>query len=331
MTKDELIKFLTSYDEDFRNWIMAIGTVVGIGLFIWRNIIFDRATTAAETQTGISEKTSDDKAFLDAVRVFESENEDARIGAIFALERLSNEKEDYNEQILKVFFGFIRNNSNEGRREKEPLYMRADIRESLEVLKRKNFERKDNQFSLDGSYLAGAKFILYDFKRILFRDCNLSHAQFRRSDFSGCNFARSYLGDAKFIETKLSGANFYDCNLTSVKFFKNEMPSCNFLHTKLIKTRFEKIEKNVFEFIIDSLKRAMIVYEGKPLANEKKFHFSYEEDDGKSILDLERERISYLGELYEVSAHDFDTKFPDYVKVIPLDGDHFDLKIDDES
>lgn len=326
-----MIEFLKCYHEVFRNWIMVLGTVVGIGFFWWRNRIFTRATKAAVEQTRISEKTSDDKAFLDAVRVFESENEDARIGAIFALERLSNEKEDYNEQILKVFFGFIRNNSNEGRKEKDTFYMRADIREFLEVLKRKNFERKENQFSLQGSYLAGACFILDDFKKILFKDCNLYHAEFRRSDFTACNFANSYLGGAKFVETKLSGTNFYNCDLTSALFFKNEMPSCNFLHAKLIGTRFEKIEKNIFKSIVDSLKQAMIIYNGKPLANEEELRSSYEEDFGISDFDLFKDDFFRLVRSLEDDSHDFDTKFPDYVEVIPLNGDRFDLKISGEN
>jgi len=329
-----VVKFLKLYHEEFRSWTMVVGTVLGILFFWWRNIIFTRATKAAEeqnlisrNQTLISEKASDDKAFLDAIRVFESVNEDARIGAILALERMSNEKEVYNEQILKVFFGFIRNNSNEGRKDKDTFYMRADIRESLEVLKRKKFERRENQFSLQGSYLAGASFIFDDFKRILFKDCNLHNAEFRKSDFIACNFGNSKLKGAKFVETKLLAANFFKCDLTSALFFRNEMTSCNFLHAKLIGTRFEKIEKNIFKSIINSLKQAVIIYEGKPLANAEKFHYSYKENEGKSTLDLNRETFYQHVENLEVSSRDFDTQFPDYVEIIPLPGDRFDLKI----
>ena len=153
------------------------------------------------------------------------------------------------------------------------------------------------------------------------------NAEFRKSDFIACNFGGSNLKNAKFVETKLLGANFYNCDLTSALFYKNEMPSCNFLHAKLIGTIFKEIEKSIFKSIMASIKQAVIVYDGNPLANGEYFHDRYDDGLGRSVLGFIQDDLAEFFACNDADVKHYDTKFPDYVEVIPLEGDHFELKI----
>jgi len=311
----------TGHQQAIREWLLLIISTVGIYL-LWRR------AESLDKSVEISQKTADDKAFLEAITIFKSTNEDSRIGAILALGRIATENKDYRKQIFKVFFGFIRNNSNHKEVDKNSLFVRPDVVEIMDILKDNPFKKSPSEFSFDGSHLAGFTFIKNDFKNVSFNRCNLYKSTYRNSDFTACSFVASNLQNAKFVETDLLGANFYKCKLNFSLFFKCKMPHCNFGSAVLIGAKFQRIEKDIFSYIIMSLKQALIVHKNILLCNEELF-FNYERDY-REYAEEERNLISLFNrdENFE-KDFEFDTEFPDYIEVVPLPSQGFDLKLID--
>jgi uncharacterized protein YjbI with pentapeptide repeats len=54
------------------------------------------------------------------------------------------------------------------------------------------------------------------FKNVVFRDCNLTEANFQGADLTGARFERSKLVGAQFSNAKMQGTRLSDCDLWGV-------------------------------------------------------------------------------------------------------------------
>jgi pentapeptide repeat protein len=294
------------------------------------------ADKLVETNNRISYETS----FSNAIKLFESENVDARMGALDSLQRISNEFPKYRDQVLQVCFRFIRNNSNIDIQ--PPGYTREDIKKVLEIFRERPIISKKsffNPYSLNSSYLAWADFKEMEFENVDFIGACLKNADFRRASFERCDFSKSDLSYTHFCGTKLFGANFIDSDLSFVDFNYTDLREAYFARSILIGTKLLDIEKEKFPIKqFDNMKdfiffeKCMIVHEGQLLANDEKFHQS-EYGNPSKFEEAKKELAEGIATADPpIEYSHFDTKFPEFIDVKPQeDGISFKLEWVDKS
>jgi len=157
-----------------------------------------------------------------AERVSEERTEpniEVRLGAIYALQRISQASERDHIAVMEVLCAYIRQNSlatnsDLGTPPDEEASPLPDIQAAVTVLGRRDKDRKefekDQQFRLDlhGANFRGVDFTDTDFSatlfhrssfdRAIFKDCNLVASQFDHSTFSHVEFLNPILKGSSF-------------------------------------------------------------------------------------------------------------------------------------
>jgi signal transduction histidine kinase len=186
-----------------------------------------RVTTATLALTEQSHVTD---RFYKAIEQLGHESSDVRMGALYALERISRDSDRDFHQVMSIIAAYIRQRaSNRARplvqlpleREEHVVRLSEDIQCALKIIgRRKRTFPDDAEDDLDlrdtnlrGAVLTDAQFSSVDFTR-----CDL-----RNSTFINCSFryARFVSVDARhtlFSTARLARANFTNANLTDVEF-----------------------------------------------------------------------------------------------------------------
>lgn len=297
-------EFLKCYGDIFRNWMPGILGIIGLCFFHRRNTISDKSYITAHAQLEINQKSVNDQTFLNAIKLFEKENDNVRAGAIHALERISNYDDSYYLPIMKIFCHFIRANSHKGRKGKNLLWMREDIKAILKLI---TYRPQDDPggvgFDLSNSYLNG----------VLIKNQKLKST----------NFGSSMLQYSYFCLTDLSHSNFIDCDLMGTKFVGVDISCCYFLRANIIGVDFSAIRNNSEEILqlIEGWEQAVISYDGMALQNQKFFQPDMNSKFTKAAISGV---IKQLVE-YPHPVDEKDTIFP--YGVIVEKGHHGDFKL----
>jgi hypothetical protein len=147
----------------------------------------------------------DDRFFRSAELLGDNESMDARIGALYALERLANDSDDYYPQVIEVISSFIRRRSSEKRSlsnmEWDDGYPKtpSDIETALVILGRRRYTLGNGEqtgLNLRGAYLCGI---------------DISEGDYQLSDFSGALFV-----DSRADSVNFAGCKFSNCDLTNI-------------------------------------------------------------------------------------------------------------------
>lgn len=210
--------------EAARNFATVAFGVLGIILFARRNIISDKSNATAEKQIRISKDMAEDQIFLSAVALFEKHNQDVRLGAVLALERIATKNLNYSNTIMGMFCHFIRENSHKGRKGKGAMYMRSDITAMLSALIcRPTTEiRSPILLDLSGSYLSGGLMLTTDFSGASFDSCQIDEFTFQDVNLSECSFRDANLNNTNFTKSIINGCDFeaatlYGTDLSGIK------------------------------------------------------------------------------------------------------------------
>lgn len=163
-------------------------------------------------------------------------NIEVRIGAIYALERISQDSPRDHIRIMEILCAYIRENapaqhlkpSEDG---SPPPAPRSDIQTALDVVGRRTanqIELEDSaRFRLDlrGADLSGAHLVSAKFAGAIMIGCRLEATDFRRADLRAARLDASLLNFAVFLDSNLLGAtiDYSILNATSLSH-----PSFNF-------------------------------------------------------------------------------------------------------
>ena len=151
-------------------------------------------------------------------------NLEVRIGAIYALERLSRDSPRDHLQIMESLCGYVRGNApalslepTDGDFDRpQP---RVDIQTAITVIGRRSAEARateeSSRFRLDLRYsdLSGVDFRNGNFSAAMFHYSRIEAAWFRRSVLCGSQFFNSLLNHTDFFEADLKGASFDYCTI----------------------------------------------------------------------------------------------------------------------
>jgi uncharacterized protein YjbI with pentapeptide repeats len=262
-----------------RNIGLVVAALFGAPFIVWRSIVAQKQVDVAEqgqiteritkAVEGLGSVRSERKQIKNEPAMFSDTNEPAfientvpnlevRIGAIFALERISQDSLRDHIQVMEILSAYIRNNSrreldkaHEKIRMKEapeslPLYtpLREDLRTALLVIGRRSsasiaYERSMSpQYSLD---LQGANFSGVKMDKLDLRYANLedtiwtraslrwgcfSRATIRNSDFSGSDLEFSNFQEARLIDDTFDGATLDEGHFQGVYIDKCSFKNC---------------------------------------------------------------------------------------------------------
>jgi len=153
-------------------------------------------------------------------------NIEVRLGAIYALERISQDSERDHIAVMEVLCAYVRENAPAGdltpsiapfKRAVPPIAVQA----AITVLGRRSAQRVqfewEREFGLDlrDSDLSGVTFRSGNFAAAIFFDCRLEAAEFREADLSGTKFNGSLLNFINMFGAKLTGTRFDHSTLTA--------------------------------------------------------------------------------------------------------------------
>ncbi len=94
--------------EMIRNYAIVAAGIVGIGLAIWRAIVADRQSRAAEQQSMTARRSHVTEVFTEAVGLLGNDRLEIRLGAIYTLQQISRDFEEFNGVVFDLLTAYVR-------------------------------------------------------------------------------------------------------------------------------------------------------------------------------------------------------------------------------
>ncbi len=270
-------QFWTADTERFRNLTLSVAaflappiTIFGLFLVSRRTIANERQASAQlaqvtnlSNQIRLAEQAQQNERFTTAVEQLGSQNTSVRMGAVYALELLSNDSSYLEILIVDVLSAFVRNGApkatgKRGYEYKNRQFDRpaVDIQAAVEVLLRVwERSRSDNDRTLDLRFVSLRGI---DLTGATFYDVDLSDADLSGAELQHCAFVEARIWDTLFYSANLRGANFDDirahacvfdgCELHDARFDNENISFCSFKNAELAGTSFRGSTLNYAEF-----------------------------------------------------------------------------------
>ena len=215
-----------SNSATLRNLGLLVFGVVGFSLAAWRtgiaakNVeIANRNTELAAknveiaaANTEIANRNSVTDTFTKAIEQLGSSSQDkpnieVRLGAIYALEKLS-QSTDYYQAIIDILCSYVRQNSPST---EENTTVRIDVQTAMTVIGRRSAKQDEtplnlNHTNLNGVFLVRAKLVGANLARANLAKANLFRANLFRADLRRANLAEASLWGARLGQAKLEEA-----------------------------------------------------------------------------------------------------------------------------
>ncbi len=234
--------------EAVRNVGIIFLAVMGAPFVIWRAIVaqgnLDRSKdrdyadlfTKAVEQLGATREETEYEGENRVERKVLKPNIEVRLGAIYALERISQDSERDHIAVMETLCAYIRINSNSEGSQEERLVsfnerdaeifrrhkMRSDVRAALRVVGLRSASNIDIEIE--------ARF------RLSFRGTSLTDTAFE-GDFAFSIFSHCDLSDSSFVDCNLRGAYFRSANLNGTSFAGADLSLANLVGTDLRECR----------------------------------------------------------------------------------------------
>lgn len=271
--------------DDVRNLLITLGVVVAAPFAIWRIFTSHWQARAAQEQANTARESHRTTLFTNAIELLGATREirkiersvnsggderidqvaltepnvEVRIGAAYALERVSKESTADYWPVIQSLCAYVRRNSgteialsNDADEEEapKPAYEKRmalqDIQVVMDVLGRRDVSRRQwerimrkdaadrDAFCLDltACDLRGVRLEYAHFEAAIMDETNLSWGRLNQSNFDEAHLARisafrTALFEASFRNAILSDADFTRANLEGVDFTDAKMDGCN--------------------------------------------------------------------------------------------------------
>lgn len=106
--------------EDIRNWAIVAGGAFGLWLAYSRTRAANRQSDASQSQAETQERTYSTDVFNSAVGQLSSDHLEVRLGAIYALTRLSEDDDAFEFYVIGVFEAYVRERTVDSDRDAPP-------------------------------------------------------------------------------------------------------------------------------------------------------------------------------------------------------------------
>jgi hypothetical protein len=167
-----------SNSATLRNLGLIVFGSIGFALAAWRTRIAERNTEFAAKNVEIADRNSVTDTFTKAIEQLGASSQDkpnieVRLGAIYALEKLSQSNDDYYQAIIDILCSYVRQNSPTTEDNKA---LRIDVQTAMTVIGKRSV--KVDEMHLDLSYT------------------NLQDADLEKADLAHAFLAHANLGGA---------------------------------------------------------------------------------------------------------------------------------------
>lgn len=260
--------------DDINKLLLALGGVIGGPFLIWRTLIayqqiaisregqFTTLFTKAVEQLGATREVQRVQVMYipgtnTPPTITETEpNFEVRLGAIYALERITHDSERDHWPIMEVLSAYVRNRQNSGEPKTEediksiglwPASIpapRPDVQAAITVMGRRpiariEFEKgRGHYLDFANANLQSAIFFKQCFPSAEFSGASLQNTQWQRSDAQGSRFTYAKLASANFALSKLEGAAFDFADANKAIFICASGEKCSFARAKLVNVDF---------------------------------------------------------------------------------------------
>ncbi|WP_417434779.1 pentapeptide repeat-containing protein [Hoeflea sp.] len=264
--------------EGIRNLLLGLAALLSVPFFFLRTWINERQTRTQEqghmtdriatavaalgTEKQVKNTIADPDHGQQTVEITVP-NLEVRIGAIYALERISQDSARDHWQVMEVLTAYLRENAKNWPKEPPPssedhqeLYewmdqqgpVRIDLQAIITVLARRSRARRleearrSHNLDLRGVHLCGADFQVQngsaDFARADLSGSALAFAELRGVDISEANLTDAYLLGAELESAKLINAKLEDADLTGAVFVAADLTGANLARADLTGAKF---------------------------------------------------------------------------------------------
>lgn len=277
------IKALFSVDDSFqeaaKNFLFALAGAFGAPFLVWRtwvahvqaNAATTQATTAQESHlTGIFTKSVELLGLVREIKTLTADgspvarslpNLEARLGALYSLERLLRESNKDQQAILETLCAYIRENSplkipedenerdsiSSGKNAPEPS-RRTDVQAAITIIGRRSTVIHDigrregwrldlRETNLVGYDFSSLNFDASDFSGSFLNFCKLNGASFQSSLFTNTLFCGAELNRAS-----LALSSFNHCNFKSAKIKDADFSQTTIEDTDLREAHVENLD-----------------------------------------------------------------------------------------
>ena len=197
--------WFTNNHEILRNIALSIVAILGSPFVVWRTYLFQKDIALKAENTNIADRNSINDIFTKAIEqlgAFKGENEpniNVRMGAIYSLEKLSQNNIDYYPAIIDILCGYVRENSPNERNNNS--VARLDIRVAMTIINRRKYPDYDNSLNLSLANLRAVNMV----------GQNHSYTLFAYSDLRNCNFKETVISFANLEYADIRGAENLTC------------------------------------------------------------------------------------------------------------------------
>jgi uncharacterized protein YjbI with pentapeptide repeats len=251
--------------EASRKFLLGAVGVFGAPFLVWRTWVMQLQARAANEQarialeahfTGVFAKSIELLGQLRDISGAESRSEpniEARLGALYSLERLMNESVKDQKPILETLCAYVRENApftidEREKKENTPIWRirrkklpprRVDVQAALTIIGRRNgviVERgKQEGWRLDFSQSDLAQYVFEggNFDTSDFGGSSLEEAIFRQSSFCGGRFAQTNCQLLAVLSCDLTKSTYYNCEFKGAIMDQTNMSHARFVHADL--------------------------------------------------------------------------------------------------
>ena len=240
-----------------RNVGLLVAGVVTVGLLIWRGYSANRQASAAQEQTDIEHRQAEtaqqglrNERYQKAAEMLGSEVLPARLGGIYALQRLASEyPEEHHIQIMKLLCAFACDPTKDKDYE-EKLYNhnldtskfprpRKDVQAVMDFIASRGETQtrleKSQDFNVDlmGADLSYVQIIDADLSGAMLNGANLFRANISSVDLSGAYLTDTFMEKATLWDIDFLGASAWRINLSGAIVYQHHEPLFHLDHANL--------------------------------------------------------------------------------------------------
>ncbi|QPJ64466.1 MAG: pentapeptide repeat-containing protein [Candidatus Nitrohelix vancouverensis] len=221
------MKWLLDHHEEIRNLGLVFAAGIALPLAIWRSLI-------AHRQTRIAENNHLADTYTKAIDQLGKEENEIRLGGLYALEKIAKNNRSYNTQVMEVLCAFVRLHAPRNFDEKDEDVVPAPIEPALKIvvqaaltiIGRRNIEfdtptksKLQNLLRKVSRKTVSDQFVRLDLSasnlsQMVFTEANLSGADLRKADLSGAYLSEADLSEADLRKADLSEASLFGANLS---------------------------------------------------------------------------------------------------------------------
>jgi uncharacterized protein YjbI with pentapeptide repeats len=208
----------TMYHEILRNIALSTIAILGGPFVVWRTYLFQKDIALKAQNTNIADRNSFNDIFTKAIEqlgALKGENEpniEVRIGAIYALEKLSEANTHYQQIIIDILCNYVRANSpNLTKNGKGNPPVKGDVGCAMAVIGRRKQLKEETSLVLGAKNLSSIYLENSDFSWAVFNHSDLNHSFLEGADLRNCDFKEADLTNAFLGESDLRGAINLTC------------------------------------------------------------------------------------------------------------------------